>query len=455
MVLSRSGCTQNPQRVPHLPRSFAPSKLGGSARGRAAAIAALWLMACAQPNAKGLRDRLADGGAPDGGPLPDVPADTLAVDKGGMTGPPDAPAPLPDVAAPVDAPGPDTAPPPECTLGQVDCSAEGRPRTCSEQGSWTLGAACPAQTACSAGQCLCPAGCDLGPVSGVQMPGLVEDLTAGGRFLFLAISGPNAGIRRVNLDGGEEADVERGQAGVFTRYGLQADTMGTLLWCSDAMAVGGRTGQLVYGTMELETGWCIQVRRREGLVYYLGPQLLRKPLDSSPPEVVSSESMVRFELTRDHVYFVGGNPGRDAFLKRLPLADPGATEPILNRDDLNLLALLADGSHVYLTAAEKILRVPQAAGATAEVFWEGAGTDPFGLAQTDSHVYWSTTTSSNSGCTEARVWRRPKSGGTALPLTTRQGVCASRLVVHDGYLYAVFFPNSEGFATSQIFRIRL
>jgi hypothetical protein len=27
-----SYCVQNPQRVPHLPRSFAPSKLGGSAR---------------------------------------------------------------------------------------------------------------------------------------------------------------------------------------------------------------------------------------------------------------------------------------------------------------------------------------------------------------------------------------------------------------------------------------
>jgi hypothetical protein len=93
--------------------------------------------------------------------------------------------------------------------------------------------------------------------------------------------------------------------------------------------------------------------------------------------------------------------------------------------------------------------------AQPEPFWQDAGLQPWALAQTDSHLYWSTITPGAAGCTEAQVWRRPKAGGPARAISRVPGFCAGGLVRLGDRLYASVWVAPPGSAPTKLLRIRL
>jgi hypothetical protein len=314
---------------------------------------------------------------------------------------------------------------------------------------------CAPETACSAGVCLCPGACADAPIAEAQTPGLVEDLVGGGGLLFLGVNGSQASIRRFDVATKMETVVKSASGQVAT-FALDADATGNLLWCSDVISGATHTGQLVYDGQQIDTGPCTHVRRHDGFAYFKGDVLYRKPLDPSAiRETVSREAMQTFEIAGDHLYFVG-ELADEAFLKRLSLVDPTKVETITRRPNATFFRLLPDESHVYLISDGQILRVPQAAGADAESFWQETGPEAWALAQTDTHVYWSTNTApSTDGCSETQVLRRAKAGGPVVTLTSTPGYCAGQLVRIGDVLYAVVWAGRSATAPTRILRMRL
>jgi hypothetical protein len=416
------------------------------------ALGASVLIACVQPNERGTRP----------------PADAAAEAAPDSRDPgPDA---APDAGVDRPAPGDTSVPPPdvmptECTPRATGCSADGRSvRTCSDQGRWMDTATCAARRSCSGGLCLCAAEvCDEGPLFQTETPGVVGDMTGGGRFLFLAVNGPQSSIRRFDVLTPAETVVWKGRP-EFTVYALDSDPLGNLSWCS-AVHGASDTGQLMYGDGQLlDTGACSHVRRRDGLVYYQSDALHRRPADPAAlGDTLTRTAMEKFEIAGDHVYFIG-HTDKEAFLGRLPLADPTRVETLARRPDSLFLDMLVDATHVYVVADGQIFRIPQAGGAQLEMFWQEAGSEAWAMAQTDAHLYWSTTTPSPAGgCSEARVWRRPKMGesaggstsGPAEVLSKVQGFCAGDLVRLDDHLYTAIFVNPPGAAPTRVLRIGL
>jgi hypothetical protein len=398
-----------------------------------------------QPNPIGLRshDAAADAAPDASGPAPDTAPDAAE-----------------DLPSPGDASTqPPDAMPTECAPGAIGCSADGRSvRTCSAQGRWTVTATCGLQTECSGGLCLCsPEACDEGAILQTQTPGLVGDIAGGGRSVFLAVDGTQSSIRRFDVQSQSptETVVHMGGAG-FTLYALDTDAMGNLIWCSDVLSGPSHIGQLMYGDQELDPGPCSHVRRRDSLVYYQSDALYRRTLDaSSPRQSVSREPMKTFEIAGDYIYFVG-QLDNEAFLKRMSIADPTRVDTIVRRQDSIFLRLTADTSFVYVIADGQIFRVRQAADAQPEMFWQETGPEAWGLAQTDSHLYWSTTTPTGAtDCSEAQVWRRPKLGGPATVLSRVPGYCAGELVRLGDRLYTAVWVPPPSTAPTKLLRIRL
>jgi hypothetical protein len=402
------------------------------------ALAALTLIACAQPNRTG--GRVHDGG--DAMPTPPI-ADAAAG----------------DLAAPVDAATqPPDVIPTECTPRAIGCSPDGRSmQTCDEQGRWTFTAMCAAQTECSGGVCLCSPGvCDEGSIYQVAtMPGLgfVTDLAAGNGALFLAIGGTQSSIRRFDVQNKIESVVHMGGSDL-SLYALDVDPAGILTWCSWVRAAAGYlTGEVTSGNAPLETGLCTYVRRRDNLVYYLSNGLYRVGLDGSERHMVSSEAMKAFAIAGDSIYFVGPVEQASA-LRRASLSDFTRVDTIASGPD-PMLRLIVDATHVYWTAGASIMSVAQAAGGQPDTFWQDRTAEVWALAQTESHVYWSTTTASATTCNQAQVWRRPKLGGPAAILSTMPGRCAGELVVLGQYLYASVGVTPPGAAPTDVLRIKL
>jgi hypothetical protein len=217
------------------------------------------------------------------------------------------------------------------------------------------------------------------------------------------------------------------------------------------------TGQLVYGDKELDTGACSQVRRLDTRVYYRsGAFLHRRTLDpGARREDVTGEAMKRFEIAGDHVYFVGELQD-EAFLKRISLGDPSKVETIMRRPNTVFRTLMVDASNVYVVADGQILRVAQAVDAQPETFWQETGPEAWGMAQTDSHLYWSTLTpAGTAGCSEAQVWRRPKAGGPAAVLSRVPCYCAGEIIRLDDRLYTAIFVDPPSAAPTKLLRIKL
>jgi hypothetical protein len=416
------------------------------------ALVALSLAACVQLNRTG---QAPDASPDSAAPTPDATAADLP-----PAPPPDAPA--SDRPPPVDsAPSPDAqeATPTECTPRAIGCSSDNRSvRTCNDQGRWTVTATCAAQTTCSAGVCLCsPEVCDEGTFRQIAaMPGrLVGDVAGGGGSLFVGMDGTPSSIRRIDLQSRMETVVTMGGPD-FSAYALDADAMGNLIWCSDVHTSMSQTGDLFYGATRLATGSCTEVRRRDNLVYYKGDFLYRIGLDGSSRQMITSDAMERFEIAGDSLYFVSGKVGEGSFLKRLSLADASKVDTLVSRPDAYFRALMVDPAQVYVLTEDEILRIAQEAGAQPESFWQNAIAQVWAMAQTDSHLYWSTTTASPAGgCSQAEVWRKPKAGGTATVISMVQGHCAGDLVVVGQYLYTALGVTPPGAAPTEVLRIRL
>jgi hypothetical protein len=401
-----------------------------------ATIAGLPLVACVQPNRTGLRGQ--NDGADATSP---PPTDTAA---GDLAGPADA------VTQPPDAT------PAECTPRAVGCSPDGSVQTCNEQGRWTFTATCAAQTQCSGGVCLCsPEVCDEGSIHQiVTTPGLgfVTDLAAGDGALFVAIAGTQSSVRRFDLQNKIESVVHMGSPD-FSLYALDTDPLGNLIWCSEVHTTAYLTGEVTYGNTQLETGPCTYIRRRDNLVYYKSDALYRVGIDGSARQMVSREVMDAFAIAGESIYFVG-HVGPESYLKRLSLADPTRVDPIVSGPD-SMRRLIADATHVYVTKAGGILSVAQAANAQPATFWQDQTAQVWALAQTESHVYWSTTSAGATTCNQAQVWRRPKQGGPVAVLSTVVGRCAGELAVLGQYLYASIGVTPPGSAPTEVLRIRL
>lgn len=439
------------------------------------ALGALALVACVTPNERGTRPVVPGDAATDGrdaggsGPEvgPDGPRDVPSpADAGDTSTPPPADArdtstpPPPDArdtsAPPVDGPAP------ECTPREVGCTANNdAPRVCNDQSKWVTMAACPAQTTCNGGACVCPGNCaDPTPVAQTQIGGgVADDLAGGGRSVFLGINGPRAGIRRFDTQNGMEMSVTSAMGSEVGTFALDSDSMGNLIWCSDLTTPGSptRTGRLVYGTLTLDTGPCTHVRRHNNFVYFKSDVVYRKTLDAgSNRSEVSREAMTIFEIAGDSLYFVG-EANQAAFLKRFPLADASKVETITTRPNSSFRHLLPDATHVYLISEGVILRARQTPNAQAEVFWEEMGPEAWAMAQTDTHLYWSATTSSGaSDCSEAQVLRRAKSGGgMAVALARAPGYCAGELVRIENNIYTSVWLPPPSTTPARILRIRL
>lgn len=395
---------------------------------------------CVQPN----RHAAVDAASPDAR-VPDAGAPEATV--------PDAPA--PDVSMP-DTATPDTSIA-ECAPRAVGCGADGHSvRTCSDEGRWMVTATCGDGTTCSGGLCLCsPEVCNEGPIHQVTgVSGLVHDLAAGGGALFLAADGPQSSIRRLDLTSGDETVVQTG-AGGFTTYALDVDATGDLVWCSQVVGGASPGGELVHGSTTLDHGACTGVRRHAGLVYYrANDALYRSGLDGMNRQLLASDPMDRFEVAGDQVYFVG-KTGGESLLGRVSLADDhfGQVTTVVHRASGPFTRVMVDGTHVYVLSADEIFRVALGQSAAPETFWRAGSAEPWAMAQTDSHVYWTTSTAGATGCDQAQVWRQSKTGGPPAVLATVPGRCGGELVVLGPDVYALVWRGPPG--PVDVLRIRL
>ena len=316
--------------------------------------------------------------------------------------------------------------------------------------------ACPAQTACSAGVCLCPATAPRIRSAETQTRASSRTWWAGA----LPVSGGHRApgqhppLRPPDEDG-DGGEVRRARRGVFA---LDSDSMGNLLWCSDVVSGDStRTGQLVHGTQVLDTGACTHVAPARQLRLLQG----RRPLPQDPgpgrhPRRPSPANRWKtFEIAGDHLYFVD-ELEQEAVLKRLPLADEEKVETIL-------AARTASSSGCCRTPP----RLPDRRGADPE--GPAGGKRPGGdvLARggarglgdgPDRHCTCTgrrSTTSGRLGCSEAQILRSPKAGGPVTTLSRNPGYCAGQLVRIGNVLYAAIWTGPLARAPTRILRIRL
>ena len=96
------------------------------------------------------------------------------------------------------------------------------------------------------------------------------------------------------------------------------------------------------------------------------------------------------------------------------------------------------------------------ASAQAEMFWQESVPEAWAMAQTDTHLYWSTSTVARAAWAAARLrfLRRPKAGGAVTTLARNPGYCHGQLVRIGDALYAAVWKASPG-APTRILRIRL
>jgi hypothetical protein len=421
------------------------------------AAAACLSSGCEQPNARGARA--------EAGPPGDAPAREAGPDAGGgrqaeVDAQPDR---VPESDAPADAPPPvdragDEGPPPpvdsapealpiECRTGETGCSLDRHEaRLCNAAGRWTVTATCAAGSVCTAARCLCEPGpgdssaCDEGPIHHLLRP--VQIMSAGRDALYLVVDYEQPSLRRfVPRDGREQTLQMSGEERVD--FSIDADAMDNLVWCTLRAGPKGEVGQLLIGERVLESTPCRWLRKLGNDIYYAATDsnIYRRSLVGLAPQVVARDpGLWRFEVTGDHIYYLFNQD--DAYLQRVSLSDPTRVTTLVTRQLAEFRALAVDGAHVYVVDEDRVLRVPLAGG-VAETFWRGAGEAVRELAQTASHLYWSTETGGVRGCARSQVWRRAKEGGPPTALTTVMGQCAGPLALLGDRLYAA---TSSGYS---------
>jgi hypothetical protein len=395
-------------------------------------------------------------------------AGTAAVDA-----PLDAPSPPFDTASGVSSDaaseGPPSAPPdgpaaPECTPGVRACIEGPAARTCSEQGRWLPGERCGAGSTCSGGACVCAAGaCEDGVLRAV--PGHLSPIAAGGDLLhYLAGGDEDAAIHSIDLRTRASAGVLRAPAGHGFTDALAADAMGAAYWCTRSIGEGPAVeGALLRGTERLAPDACADLRVTAAHVTYTleeGGGLFRRALrpdGAGDRETITPEYLRAFAVTDTHV-FISTHDGfrQRSLVEAIPVDDLTRARPLAERVGYATRTfdrMAADGSYVYVSYDDQILRVAVAGGdGTFQTVWSGQGREIEAIVLGATHVYWATVTRGVNGCSEAAFWRRSKlRDDEPLLLARRERACPTGLALSGDRVYAAV---SGWPGPSQILRLR-
>jgi hypothetical protein len=423
----------------------------------AGTVALMGLLACARPNDHGDRYRT-DGPAPPAGEPADAPP-----------APPPADPPIADPAGPADAgaavdAGAETAPggaaAMECTPGVRACRA-GDPRStrqCSETGQWTDGPACATGSSCSGGACVCDEGaCEDGVLQ--EFPGYAQDMFGRGPFLHLThvpSSGASA-IHSLDVRSGLARPPLIPAAGYDVGISPSADASGTVYWCRFRPLMQ-MVGDLMRGPAPLEPGPCTRPLVSDRHIYFgLSTRngYFRRALDRPGRQQVFAVAPEGIAVTATHIYFSTVPETGGVVLLRTPVDELTPVQMLGRRAASTgrmFHEIAVDDTHVYVSYADQVLRLPREGGSTFDEFWSHRGPEIEAIRLTDTHVYWSTVTFGLETCVESAIWRRSKlRDDRATLLARRSATCPGGLAIVDGHVYAAFssYPGP-----SQILRLR-
>jgi hypothetical protein len=455
---------------------------GGRASLLASALVAAALGACLEPNRVGSRvtenarrDAAASAVA-DGGGFADRPPDATAAPTPTDAPPPTGagPGPLPSDPrdGPAEAPAaqpPDAEGSPDCTPGVRACLDPQASRLCSPQGRWLPADRCTDGATCHGGACVCPAGaCEDGVLA--EQATYVSALAAAGDFLHYVLVEPSSpdAVHTIDLRSGMETGVQSAPAGYEIWPTLAADAMGAAYWCrrrvSDMPPID-LAGAVLRGTEVLAEGACKALRVTPAHVTFSVQEdswrhrLYRRALGpgaDAARETIASSNSYGFDVTDTHIYFTtSADTGLRSLLHRVAVDDFSRVETLGERADVGpgiFDRVAADGSHVYLSFNDEILRIPVGGGELFQTFWSGGGVQIATIVLGATHVYWATEIPGVNRCSEAAFWRRSKlRDDEPVLLARREGLCPSGLALAGDRVYAAVV-RSPG--PSQILRLR-
>jgi hypothetical protein len=411
----------------------------------------LWLAACAQPNPQGRRRGTGDAGADQ---QREPPAGAAELDAGETR---------PDLAgeAPVSPPAGGagaTSAGGACTPGARLCLADPQAtRSCNEGGQWVDGPRCGPGSSCSGGVCVCDEGtCEVGVLQ--ELPGYLEEMVGGPQRLHVVQrepSGRNALIS-VDVGTGVVSAPLYPTGGYDLAGGLAADAADVPWWCRGRQ-LPTIAGDLMKGAMPVERVDCgYPVLSKQHVYFIIGTRdgLFRRPLARAGRETVFPDRPYTVEVTASHIY-LSHHDGRGIVLSRIPVDDLTKVQMLGRRADspgrmFDRMAL--DSTHVYLSYADQVLRIPVGGGNSFEDVWSHRGPDIEAIRLTDTHVYWATTTYGVENCSEAAFWRRSKlRDDRAVLLARRPAHCPGGLAIIGEHVYAAV-SSSPG--PSRILRLK-
>ena len=202
--------------------------------------------------------------------------------------------------------------------------------------------------------------------------------------------------------------------GLFTRFALDADPMGNLVWCSDVRAGSGRSGQLVFGAHGSTPAPARRSASVGDRVFYKGDAALPPgPRRLRRAEVVTPEPMTTGSRWPATPLLLRQRREAEAFLKRFPLADAGRVET-LAAPTRTTLPPARGRRHARLRGGrDGILRAPGGRRATQpEMFWRDAGARGLDAgADRTARLLVDDRPRTGDLLPEAQVWRQPKAGG--------------------------------------------
>ena len=460
----------------------AAMKSGGRGGLLAGALVAAVLGACLEsPNRFGSRatkDAGTDAAVStvaDSGGFPDRAPDATAASRPADAPSPGAePGPLP--ASPRDGPAeapppqpPDAEGAPDCSPGVRACLDRQASRVCSPQGRWLPPDRCTEGATCSGGACVCAVGaCEDGVL--VDQANYVSALAGAGDFLhyvLVELGSPHA-VHTIDLRSGMETGVQPAPAGYEIWPTLAADATGAAYWCrrrvSDMPGID-LVGAVLRGAEVLAEGACKALRVTPAHVTFSvedenwRSRLYRRALGpgaAATRETIAASNPYGFDVTGTHIYFTTfADAGVRSSLHRVAVDDLSRVQTLGERAGIGtgiFDRVAADGSHVYVSFNDEILRVPVTGGELFQTFWSGGGVQIATIVLGETHVYWATEIPGLNRCSEAAFWRRSKlRDDEPVLLARRDGLCPSGLALAGDRVYAAVV---RPLGPSQILRLR-
>jgi hypothetical protein len=188
------------------------------------------------------------------------------------------------------------------------------------------------------------------------------------------------------------------------------------------------------------------------------PGLFRRPLQAGPAitQVISERHVLSFAATDRHLFIATQDEsGQRSRIDRLDVADLSQVQLVAERvgfAERIFDTMAVDGTHVYVSFADQILRTGAGGGEAFQTFISAEGPQIESIVLSDTHVYWTALVPGINDCSEAEVWRRSKlRDDQPVRLARREGVCPNGLELTDDRLY-VAVAGLPG--PSQILRLR-